>query len=550
MKIAIAQMNPIVGDVKYNAQKALQTSSKYASLGAQLIIFPELFLSGYPPKDLILRQDFLELVNAWAQKLAQQSPIPLIIGAPYGQGDLGLPYNTALWCYQNQVKILARKILLPNYTVFDEKRYFSTPKKQACEAFEFNNKKFLISICEDSWNIKPGLTPINYPCDPVSLGFLENKSVDYFINISASPYTTNKPALREQIFTYIAQKFNITSLIASQVGANDQLLFDGNSMIISPEGEILARAKACEEDILLYDSTNISPIKSPKLNSLELTYKALIMGIKDYITKCQSQGLVLGLSGGIDSAVCAVLAVEALGPEKVKVFYLPSQFSSNNSLRDAQEIADNLKLKLEIIPIEKAVHEVRQSLNNILNNASESNRDLCDQNIQARMRGLILMGISNAQDYYLLNTSNKSELAVGYGTLYGDMCGAFSPLGDMYKTDVWRLAREINKKQELIPERVIKKAPTAELRPNQQDSDSLPDYLILDKILYNYINLNLNPQKIQAKTKLNISLINNIIKLVNRSEYKRRQAPLTFMISNRVFGDARRLPIAKRLQDC
>lgn len=549
MKIAIAQMNPVIGAIKSNAHRALEIAIKSASHSAQLVVFPELYLTGYPPKDLLFRPDFQEEIKLWAFWLARKTPIPVLMGAPYDLGASGLAYNTALWCFEAHVKAVAHKRLLPTYNIFDEKRYFSIPNTPACEAFVYKNKRFLVSICEDSWNTQPSLTPVNYECDPVDLGFLENAPIDYFINISASPYTASKPELREQIFTQIAKKYFVVTLVAGQVGGNDQLLFDGHSLIIDSQGEIISRAQACEEDLLFYDSSSREsphvPIKYPQL--LELTLKALVMGIKDYVKKCGGKGLILGLSGGIDSAVCACLAVMAVGKEKVRLFYLPSQFSSLNSQKDAEIIAHNLRIKLETIPIESSVQIIRESLADIFSEAAPKNRELGDQNIQARIRGILLMGISNAIDYFLMSTSNKSELAVGYGTLYGDMCGAFSPLGDVYKTEVWRIARLLNKEKELIPESVINKPPTAELKPDQLDTDSLPDYFVLDQILYNYIDLDLSAEVISNKTGINISLINQVITMHTASEYKRRQAPMALMVSSRVFGDARRMPIAKRL---
>ena len=549
MKIAIAQMNPVIGAIQSNAQRALEIASKSSSMGAQLIVFPELYLSGYPPKDLLFRSDFLDEIEVWASWLAQKTPIPMLMGAPFGRSPSGLVYNTALWCYEGVIKAVAHKCLLPNYNVFDEKRYFAQSPTPACEAFVYKNKRFLVSICEDSWNSTPDLTPVRYDCDPVALGFLEHAPIDYFINISASPYSALKPALRELLFTHIAKKYEVIALIAGQVGAHDQLLFDGHSLIINTQGEIIARAQACVEDLLLYDSTKINKplpahIKNP--DPLKLSQQALIMGIKDYVNKCGAKGLILGLSGGIDSAVCACLAVLALGSDRVRVFFLPSQYSSINSQNDAQIIADNLGLKLEFINIESSVQALQTSLSDIFAAAAPKNRDLGEQNIQARVRGIILMGISNAIDYFLISTSNKSELAVGYGTLYGDMCGAFSPLGDLYKTDVWRLAGLLNETKNMIPESVINKPPTAELKADQLDTDSLPDYHVLDQILYNYIELDLSPELISTRTGINIKLINHIVMLHKTSEYKRRQAPMAFMLSDRVFGDARRMPIAKR----
>jgi NAD+ synthase (glutamine-hydrolysing) len=499
---------------------------------------------------LLLRKDFLQQVSLWADYIAKNTSIPALLGAPYGRGDRGLCYNAAILCADNQVSIIARKRLLPNYTVFDEQRYFSIPKSQACDVFTYKNQNFLVSICEDSWNSQDNLTPVVYNYDPIDLAFKQNTSINYIISLSASPYAAGKPALRELILSNLAKKYSVPILAAGQVGANDQLLFDGHSLVMNSHGEVLQRAPACEEDLLIYDTSivtqnNYKP--NPLLNNLELTKKALIMGINNYITKCGASGVILGLSGGIDSAICAVLAQQALGADRVRVFYLPSRFSSDSSLADAEALSNNLGLKLEHIAIEKSVQNLRDNLEPIFKNASAHNRDIGDQNIQARVRGLLLMGISNAINYYMINTSNKSELAVGYGTLYGDMCGAISPLGDMYKTQVRELAQLINKEKVIIPESIIKKPPTAELKPAQLDTDTLPDYAKLDKILYNYIDLDLDINNIKKNTNYDINIITRVINLVSISEYKRRQAPVIFMISNRVFGDGRRMPIARAL---
>lgn len=540
MKIAIAQMNPVIGSIKHNAEQALARAMHAAHMGVELIIFSELYLSGYPPKDLLLRQDFLESINYWASWLAQKTPIATLIGAPYGIGPSGLAYNSALWCEAGVVSVVAHKHLLPNYNIFDEKRYFCEPDACSNQAKIFKNRSFLVQICEDSWNNHPGNTPLSYSFDPVATSFSQ-QAIDYYINLSASPYTITKPHKREQIFTTIAKKYGVAVLVAGQVGANDQILFDGHSLVINSAGEIILRAKACEEDLIIWDTTKKLDPKNNLLEPLDLTHRALVMGIRDYVEKCGARGLIIGLSGGIDSALCAKLAVEAVGAQKVRLFYLPSKYSSADSLRDAELMASLLTIKLESIIIEEAVDILRDKLSMLLAQASSKNQDLADQNIQARVRGLILMGAANALDYYMISTSNKSELAVGYGTLYGDMCGALAPIGDLYKTQVYELAKYLD-----LPQNIINKAPTAELKSGQLDTDSLPDYAILDKILCNYIELNLTPQEIKNKTNLDIILINNIIKMSNMSEYKRRQGPMALMVSERVFGDARRMPIAKQ----
>lgn len=547
MKIAIAQMNPVVGDTRNNALKALEVALRAKSLGATLVIFPELFLCGYPPKDLLLRSDFMAEVLKDLHFLAKNLAIAALIGSPYPQAQGQKPYNAAILLDKGELKVAAKKRLLPNYNVFDEKRYFDTPAHKACEVITFEGQRFLISICEDAWNGSPFNEPKPYGFDPVALGFQENSPVDLFINISASPYAMFKPKLRESIFCGIAHTFKTPALVAGQVGANDQLLFDGHSLIINEKGRVVARAKACEEDLLIYDSAAIPPSAAQaRPDSLLLLRDAIAMGIRDYVEKCGAPGVLLGLSGGIDSAVCASLAVLALGKDRVKAVFLPSKYSSSTSRKDASDLAMNLGLTLETIAIQPAVDLLGTELASAWSKSPAYLRDIAEQNLQARVRGIMLMGISNANAHLLMATSNKSELAVGYSTLYGDMCGAFSPIGDIYKTDVWRLAHAINEDKHYIPDAIIDKAPSAELKANQRDDDTLPDYTILDQILRLFIDEDEGALAIEKRTGIDLALINQIIMLTMRSEYKRRQAPFAFMVSEKVFGDARRQPIAAR----
>lgn len=546
MKIAIAQMNPVIGDIENNAQKALEQALKAHGLGAALIIFPELYLCGYPPKDFLFRSDFFAEVQKALDFLANKLPIAALMGAPILHEEGRAPYNAAIFFEKGSYKVAAKKRLLPNYNVFDEKRYFSIPKEQACDVLCFENLRFLVSICEDAWNGPPWTLAKRHDFDPVALGFLKHPCVDFFINISASPYSVDKPELRESIFSGIAKAYKVPALVAGQVGANDQLLFDGHSLVIDKMGNIIARSKACEEDLLIFDSQEIKGTPRPWPKPLALMRDALSMGIKDYVLKCGAPGVLLGLSGGIDSAVCAALAVLALGPSRVKAVFLPSKFTSESSSKDAHEMASNLGLTLETIPIEPVVDLLRKDLAPALASASAYDRDIALQNIQARARGILLMGLSNINGHLLMATSNKSELAVGYSTLYGDMCGAFSPLGDVYKTDVWRLAKIINGLKPIIPRNIIEKFPSAELKADQRDEDTLPAYIILDQVLRLFIDEDQEALNINKNTGIDLELINHIINLVHKSEYKRRQAPFALMVSERVFGDARRQPIAAR----
>lgn len=545
MKIAIAQMNPVVGDIKNNAQRALAAALRAQSMCADFIIFPELFLCGYPPKDLLLRSDFISEILKNLDFLAHKLPIRALIGTPYPHEISTMPYNAACLIDKGSITVAAKKCLLPNYNVFDEKRYFSESKKGALEVLAFDNYRFLVSICEDAWNGPPFLDPKKHAFDPVSLGFSEHQDINGFINISASPYSVHKPALREELFSSIAKNHAVPVFVCGQVGGNDQLLFDGHSLVIDASGHIVMRAEFCQEDLLIYDD-KAPPKKAPKPlpKTIDLMRDALIMGIKDYVEKCSGKGLLIGLSGGIDSAVCAALSVLALSPQQVRGVFLPSQFSSPSSLEDARTLAANLGIPFSTIPITDTVALLNKSLAPDFTSATPQKLDIAEQNLQARARGVLLMGISNVSDFLLLATSNKSELAVGYATLYGDMCGAFSPLADVYKTDVWLLAQAINKINPVIPESIINKAPSAELKAGQKDEDSLPPYEILDEILRRFVDEEKDAATINQETNIELALINHIITLIKTSEYKRRQAPFALMVSDKVFGDARRQPIA------
>ncbi len=549
MKIAIAQINPTIGDLTSNSQKIVDFCFSAEKLGANLVIFPELSLPGYPPKDLLLRRDFLEGQIAALANLSKRCPIPAIIGAAILEEDNKAPFNAAVLCDNGQWRVVAKKSLLPNYNVFDEKRYFRSSKEQACQVLAFQKKRLLISICEDAWSSELIEGQDKYNFDPIENTFKTDGNVDAIINMSASPYSMSKPITRKNIFTTLAQIHKIPVLVAGQVGANDQLLFDGQSMAIDETGEIIAHATPCKEEIFVYDFS--APRKNQKkiefMDTYEVLLEALTMGIRDYVEKCQSAGVIVGVSGGIDSAVCLALAIRALGQGRVRAVFLPSKFTSQQSLNDAKLLCNNLSVKLETFLIEDVVDDLRTLLENERAKAPTYFADIFDQNLQSRVRGLVIMGLTNLSSYLMLTTSNKSELAVGYSTIYGDMCGAFSPIGDLYKTQVWKLANTINKHQEIIPNSIINRPPTAELKHDQLDTDSLPEFDILDEILFNFIELEKSASEIERITNSPRSLIDDVIKKISNAEYKRRQGALCFMVSDKVFGEARRLPIAKRL---
>ncbi|HXW53357.1 MAG TPA: NAD+ synthase [Myxococcota bacterium] len=549
MKIAIAQINPTIGDLAHNSQKILDFTSRAKKLGAELIIFPELSLPGYPPKDLLVRRDFLADQIAALGRISRECKISAIVGAAILEETNKAPFNAAVLCQNGQWHVVAKKLLLPNYNVFDEKRYFRTPSDHACQVLDFFDKKLLISICEDAWSNEVIEGQEKYNFDPIDNAVRAIGPVDAIINITSSPYSMSKPMTRKGIFTTLAKTHRTTVLVAGQVGANDQLLFDGQSMVIDQTGEITGYATPCQEDLVLHQLG--APINNPGsldlMDGYDLLLEALAMGIRDYVEKCQSGGVIVGVSGGIDSAVCLALAVRALGQKRVRAIFLPSQFTSAQSESDAELLTKNLSLTLEVLAIEDAVNQLRSLFLKQQAHASAYEADIFDQNLQSRVRGLLIMGLTNLCNYLMLTTSNKSELAVGYSTIYGDMCGAFSPIGDLYKTQVWKLAHTINKHQEIIPNSIINRPPTAELKHNQLDTDSLPDFTVLDEILFNFIELEKSASEIETITKLPRSLIDEIIKKISIAEYKRRQAPFPLMVSDKVFGDARRLPIAKRM---
>ena len=546
MKIALAQINPIIGDIIYNKEKIISYIDQAENEGADLVIFPELSLCGYPPKDLLLRKDFLRAQELALGEITQAISINAILGAAILGENNSKPYNAAVLCSEGQWHLIAKKTLLPNYNVFDEKRYFIVNESHECHIVKLNNKILLITICEDAWASLPSLCEASYDFDPIEQA-INKHHVDYIINMSASPFSINKPSIRKSIFTHLAKKYKKPVLMVGQVGANDQLMFDGNSLIINDKGIVISKATSCEEEIIY---THKAKILTADNDGNELLIEVITMGIKDYIAKCGSLGVIIGLSGGIDSAVLAALAVKALGRGRVRLFFLPSRFNSIESLNDASRLAENLAIKLEIIPMESTLDNLRELIGDKSLSLSDRHMDIVDQNLQSRLRGLVLMAISNASDYFMLTTANKSELAVGYATIYGDLCGAFSPLGDIYKTQIYDIAYLLNKKanQELIPISIIHKPPSAELKMNQLDSENLPEYSILDKILFNFIELEKSSLEIAHELMLEQSLVDDIISMVHRSEYKRRQSPMTFMVSDKVFGDARRLPIAKRMR--
>lgn len=539
MKIALAQLNYRIGDFEQNESKIIAGIAKAREAGAELVVFAELSVCGYPPRDFLEFDDFIEKCYKGVLRIAEKcSGIAAIVGSPsVNPADKGKPlYNTAYFLADGRIQSLSHKTLLPNYDVFDEYRYFE-PNRLPYEVVEYKGSRIALTICEDLWNITDDPLYVRNPMDE-----LLKLNPDMIINIAASPFHYSQPVDRFNVLKRNAMTYGIPVFYVNQVGGHTELLFDGGSMVINPAGSLVGCLKRFEEDFRVFDSLALqagnarSPISEPVIS---LIHDGLVMGIRDYFHKMGFSKAILGLSGGIDSAVTLVLAAEALGKENVKAVLLPSKFSSDHSITDAEGLARNLGVQHEIIPIEESFRAIEHSLETQF---AGQPFNLAEENIQARIRAVILMALSNKFGYILLNTSNKSEAAVGYGTLYGDMCGGLSVLGDVYKTQVYELARYINRENEIIPRNSIDKPPSAELRPDQKDSDSLPEYDILDKILLKYIEERKGPREL-ILSGFDEKIVKRILKLVNTSEYKRYQTPPILRVSPKAFGMGRRMPI-------
>lgn len=542
MKIKLVSINPTIGYLKHNFEKILENIKRAKSENIDLIIFPELSLLGYPPLDLLDKKSFVEEAISYHQKIAEHSKdIGVIFGSVTRIDDqIGTNlFNSAIFCYDGEIKSIHRKSLLPNYDVFDEVRYFETSKE--IHLLEFRDIKFGVTICEDAWNDKDFWVHQKYEFDPVEE--VAKLGAEIIINISASPFSIGKEKVRTEMFSSIAKKHKKPVLFVNQVGANTDLIFDGGAKVFDRNGNLILASNRFEEDSVLFDTTKeYEKTNYTSPDDVEDIYNALILGIKDYCKKTSFTKVVLGLSGGIDSSLVAVLAKEALGPENVLCVMMPSQYSSEGSIKDSQKLIQNLGVKSTVIPIIDLFNEFRKSLKNEFQNLPE---DVTEENLQSRIRGVLLMALSNKFGYLLLATGNKSELATGYATLYGDMCGGLAPISDVYKTKVYELARFINREKEIIPVEIINKIPSAELRPHQTDQDTLPPYDILDKILYYYIEEAKEVDEIVALG-FERELVEKILKMVDRAEYKRKQAAPGLKVTNKAFGTGRRFPIVQR----
>jgi NAD+ synthase (glutamine-hydrolysing) len=545
MKATVAQLNPIVGDIEGNLSKIKDSLSLAKRDLSDLVIFPELFLVGYPPQDFLERAWFIEKVQRAIDELVRVSKtypgLGILLGAPlFTERRIGKGlYNSAILIYEGRVLAKQHKSLLPTYDVFDEARYFDPAPD--ISVVSFKDEMLAISICEDAWNDPELWLKRSYPSDPIEI--LAKKGGTIFINISASPFYIEKEKLRFRIIQNHAKKHKSAFVFVNQVGANDELIFDGRSMCFDDQGlpiEVFPSFKECIKTVDM-STSGLKERYEPE-QRIESVFKALVLGIQDYIKKCGFKKVVLGLSGGIDSAVVSCLAKEAVGSENVLGVSMPGPYSSKESLKHAKKLAKNLNIRFEVVSITKLYSSYLDSLKPHL---KEKRPDITEENIQARIRGNILMALSNKFGYLVLSTGNKSELAVGYCTLYGDMSGGLAVISDLPKTMVYELADYLNKKKEIIPKEVIEKPPSAELRPNQQDQDTLPPYEILDQILYYYLDKGYSKEEI-LRLGFDPKIVKWVISKINYNEYKRRQAPLGLKVTSKAFGIGRRMPIAAK----
>jgi len=535
MKVALAQINVVIGDFEGNARTILQNIEDARAAGAELVVFPELSICGYPPQDFLEFSDFTERCAQTVQRIADAcTGIAAIVGAPTVNPEIEGKnlFNSALLLHEGKIAGAAHKALLPTYDIFDEYRYFEPARHFAC--LEFKGCKIALSVCEDIWDIEDDLM---YTVSPMRV--LAAEKPDIAINISASPFSYDHLEKREKVVRYWSRALQVPLVYVNYAGAQTELIFDGNSMLADAQGNICLRARAFAGDLVIADTNMLPALSYTPQSKTERIYEALVCGIRDYFGKMGFRKAILGLSGGIDSAVTAVLAADALGGANVQGLLMPSQYSSNHSVDDAVKLARNLGMPYETLPIRPIYESFENSLQPIFKGLDA---DVTEENLQSRIRGTLLMALSNKFNSILLNTSNKSENAVGYGTLYGDMNGGLSVLGDVYKTEVYELARFLNRHEERIPENSIIKPPSAELRPGQKDTDSLPEYDLLDRVLYLYIECRLGPAQIIAEG-FDEKLVLRILRMVNKVEFKRKQTAPVLRISSKAFGHGRRMPI-------
>ena len=567
MKIALAQINPTVGDFCGNAQKILDFAQAAQRGGADLVLFPELSVSGYWPADLLEKPAFVargaQIVDEIAAKTASSSTA-IILGyvTPAHHGSGKHVMNSAALLRRGHVEFVQSKMLLPFYDVFDEQRYFAPAEKQ--RLFSMCGERVALTICEDAWNDKSFWENRLYTVDPIEE--LMRGGGSLILNISASPYWRDKRETRREMLAAIARRHHAPVLMVNQVGGNDSLVFDGSSLAIDRDGEVIAQAKSFEEDLIVVDlgtsgakaadcpsaASGIGVSTQPTAERVWETgsehgaiFQALVMGTRDYVRKCGFAKAIIGLSGGIDSALVAAIAVEALGKENVLGVGMPSPYSSPGSIDDSRRLAENLGIRFELIAISDLFAEYNKALGPMFAGLKP---DITEENIQSRVRGNLLMALSNKFNALVLTTGNKSEMSTGFCTLYGDMVGALAVIGDVVKTEVYELCRYVNRSREIIPVSILEKPPSAELRPDQKDTDSLPPYDVLDPILEAYVERYETPEAIAASRGLDLELVRKVVKLVERSEYKRQQAAPVLKVTAKAFGMGRRFPIAVKVQ--
>jgi len=543
VKIALGQINPTVGDFSGNAAKIIQFALQARSAGAGLILFPELSVCGYPPRDLVDRAWFVARNRATVERIAAETPgIAVICGmVTAAEADSGKKaMNSAALLRDGRIEFIQSKMLLPTYDVFDEMRNFAPAKSQ--QLFNLCGKQMALTICEDAWNDKRFWNRRLYGIDPVEE--LVRIGGNLVLNISASPFWLGKRELRRDMLASIARNQKVPVAMVNQVGGNDSLVFDGSSLVIAPDGQVVAQAKSFAEDLIYVDSEKLTGDMHSQIVGEEASaYEALVLGTRDYVYKCGFQRAIIGLSGGIDSALTASIAVDALGSENVIGVGMPGPYSSRGSIDDARELAGNLKIRFELLSINDIYESAQLTLAPVFAGMPP---DVTEENIQSRARGLLLMSLSNKLGALVLSTGNKSELAVGYCTLYGDMVGGLAVISDVPKALVYRLSAYVNSRREVIPKATIEKPPSAELRPDQKDSDSLPPYDVLDAILEDYVEESLSAEQIACAHKFDLELVRRVIRMVERSEYKRQQAAPGIKISAKAFGYGRRFPIAAK----
>jgi NAD+ synthase (glutamine-hydrolysing) len=545
VKIALGQINPTVGDFSGNAAKIINFSRQAQAAGAELILFPELSICGYPPRDMVESPSFVARNREVAEQIAKDTVgISVICGlvtsalAETGKSVM----NSAALLRDGKIAMIQSKMLLPTYDVFDEARNFAPAKSQ--QLFSLSGKQMALTICEDYWNDKNFWDKRLYTVDPVES--LIQAGGNFLLNISASPFWIGKRELRQEMLSAIARRHKVPVAMVNQVGGNDSLVFDGSSLVLDPSGNVIAQGKSFEEDVIYFDSSTLTGEIHPQgMNEEASVYSALVLGTRDYVRKCGFREVIVGLSGGIDSAITAAIAVDAVGVEHVIGVAMPGPYSSEGSIDDARELASNLGIRFELLPITDIFNSYRTVLKDVFKARKD---DATEENLQARARGMLLMALSNKFGAIVLSTGNKSEMAVGYCTLYGDMAGGLAVISDVPKTMVYRLSRFVNSRKYVIPQSTLDKPPSAELRPNQKDSDSLPPYEILDAILEDYVEEFHPIEQIVRERGFDLDLVRRVTQMVDRSEYKRQQAAPGLKISAKAFGYGRRFPIAAKME--